>query len=128
MDGHTNPTGWELSADEVIAWVDALVDAAAARGMGVIHKNASDLVDDLEPNMAALLLESCVQDRFCEEAAAPFLDRGKPVLDAEYPERWQEAGQPFVLADVCAEAEAAGVSTLIKTLDLNAQSIVCAAR
>lgn len=128
MDGHTNETGLELSVMEARSWVASLVAAANDRGMGVIHKNASDLVVDLEPSMDALLLESCVLDSFCEEAATPFLDAGKPVMNAEYPERWRAEGRGFKLDDVCAESERVGVSTLIKMLALDERSIVCPAR
>ena len=128
MDGHTNDTGLDLSAQEVRAWVVSLIASAADRGLEVIHKNATDLVFDLEPSVAALLLESCVLDGFCGEAALPFIESGKPVMNAEYPERWRTEGRQFDLDEVCAESESAGVSTLVKMLDLDERSIVCAAR
>ncbi len=128
MDGYSNDTGLDLTDQEARAWIASLIASAADRGLGVIHKNASELVTDLQPSMDALLLESCVLDDFCEEAALPFLDAGKPVMNAEYPEAWSDQGRRFVLDDVCARSEQAGVSTLIKTLDLDARSIVCAAR
>lgn len=128
MDGHTNDTGFDLTATDVRSWVASLVAAAADRDLGVIHKNAPDLVADLEPSTDALLLESCVLDGLCEQAAAPFLEAGKPVFNVEYPELWRAQGSRFRLDDVCAEAEASGANTLIKDLDLDARSIVCAAR
>lgn len=127
MDGHTNETGLDLTAQEVRTWVASLIALAVDRGLGVIHKNASDLTFDLEPSVEALLLESCVLDGFCGEAALPFIESGKPVMNAEYPGRWRSEGRRFNVEDVCAESESAGVSTLVKTLDLDDRSIVCAA-
>lgn len=109
------------SADEgdLRAYIEALVAHIDARGLGAIHKNATQLVD-LEPQMSALLLEDCVLWDFCEDAA-PYLAAGKPVWNVEYPAGWQAEGRDFDLDRACG----GGVSTLIKRLSLDADTIVC---
>ncbi len=115
--------GFDTSPAEVVAYVEALLDATEQRGLGAIHKNATDLME-LEPRFEVLLLEDCVLWDFCDEAQ-PYLDAGKPVFNAEYPESWDDEGEDFELESVC---ESAGeVSTLIKKLELDASSVVCAA-
>jgi len=80
--------------DDIQTTVRMLVDAANARGLGTIHKNAVSLAATLEAVMAALLLEDCVLYDFCG-GAAPFVMAEKPVFDAEYPERFTEEGEGF---------------------------------
>ncbi len=53
--------------------------------------------------------------------AAPYLAAGKPVWNVEYPAGWQAEGRDFDLDQACG----GGVSTLIKRLSLNADTIVC---
>jgi len=127
MDAYTNDTGLTLTEQDTRAYIATLVGEANDRGLGVIHKNAEGLIDDLEPSMAALLLESCVLDDFCA-AGAPFLEAGKPVLNAEYPARWAEAGRRVDVEEICTIADAAGANTILKRPDLDDRSIVCAAQ
>jgi len=116
-------SGFNTSQADVEEYVEALLQATNDRGMGGIHKNATNLVH-LEPGFDALLLESCVLWDFCGEAQ-PYLDSGKPVWNAEYPESWDEQGEDFDLETVCSAG--AAVSTLIKTWDLDTNTVVCAA-
>ena len=126
MDGYDNETGLSLSADDVETYVRDLIDAARDRGLSPIHKGSTGLIEALEPEMDALLLEDCALYGFCD-AAAPFVEAGKPVWDAEYPESWRDEGT-FDLEEACSRGEAAGASVLIKRLDLTDATIVCAAR
>ncbi|MCO4768559.1 MAG: endo alpha-1,4 polygalactosaminidase [Deltaproteobacteria bacterium] len=127
MDAYANPTGLGITEQDARAYAAALVSEAQDRGLSVIHKNAVELVDDLEPSMEALLLESCVLHEECDRGAA-FLPSGKPVFNVEYPSEWQDAGRSVDIDDICAQSEAAGANTVIKTLELDDRSIVCAAR
>ncbi len=126
MDAYDNDTGLGVTQVEEIAYVRALVTAIQDRGMGAIHKGATDLVPDLEEHMEALLLEDCVLYNHCE-AGGPYLISGKPLWNAEYPEAWQDEGRDFALDSVCAAAEASGTSTIIKELSLTERTIVCEA-
>jgi endo-alpha-1,4-polygalactosaminidase (GH114 family) len=126
MDGFETETGFDLSEDDELAYVRAVQAAAADRGLGVLHKNAGSLAPDLADEFDAMLLEDCTLGDFCEESG-PYLDAGKPAFSAEYPERWFEEARAFDLEGVCEEAESAGVSTLVKKLDLTEETIVCAA-
>lgn len=121
-DGDT--AGFDFGQAEVREYVGALLDATEARGMGAIHKNATHLID-LEPRFDALLLEDCVLWSFCAEAE-PYVSAGKPVFNAEYPQSWRDEGEEFDLDRVCRDH--GGVSTLVKRLSLDADTIVCAAQ
>jgi hypothetical protein len=123
MDIRGTNTGFDTSAAEVREYMHALLDATEDRGMGAIHKNATHL-SDLEPRFEAMLLEDCVLWDFCEEAQ-PYLDAGKLVFNAEYPQSWRDEGRDFDIERAC---RASGdVSTLIKRLDLDEKTVVCAA-
>ncbi len=126
MDTYLVASAFGFTQQDARAYVAALAGEARDRGLGVVHKNALELVGDLEPTMDVLLLESCVLHDECE-AGEPFLREGKPVLDVEYPSLWQDAGGLNV-DDVCEVAEAAGANTIFKTLEVDNRSVVCAAR
>jgi endo-alpha-1,4-polygalactosaminidase (GH114 family) len=127
MDGYANETGFSPDVQASRTFVAALVSEAQDQGLGVIHKNAEELIEDLEPSMDALLLESCVQYDFCAAGEA-FLRSGKPVFNAEYPAFWRDEGRSVDVDAICLDSEAAGVNTLLKRPDLDDRSIVCAAR
>jgi hypothetical protein len=127
MDGFDNETGFAITRAEELAYVRAIAAAARDRGLRVIHKVAVDLVPDLVGDLDAILLEDCVLYDQCA-AAAPYAAAGKPVWNVEYPEAWRDEGRDFALDDVCAAAGAAGTNTLIKRLDLDADTIACLLR
>ena len=126
MDTYLTAGAFDFTQQDARAYVAALAGEARDRGLGVLHKNALELVEDLAPTMDVLLLESCVFHDECE-AGEPFLREGKPVLDVEYPALWQDAGGLDV-DGVCEDAEAAGANVVFKTLEVDDRSIVCAAR
>jgi endo-alpha-1,4-polygalactosaminidase (GH114 family) len=126
MDAFETDTGFEIDPVQEERYVRAIARAAAARGMGVIQKNATSLSSALVADFALLLLEDCVLSGTCSDAQ-PYVEAGKPVFTAEYPQNWEAAGRSFDLRAVCSAALRAGTSPLIKTLDLTAQTIVCSA-
>jgi hypothetical protein len=124
MDAFEATTGFDITRADQRTYVEALVAASNARGLGTIHKNATGLATALVPLMDALLLEGCVLYDFCEEAA-PYLSAGKPVMNAEYPEEFPEEGVSFDASAVCTASAEAGVNTLLKELSLNAETERC---
>ncbi len=127
MDVYEYPAGFAITEQEARTYVAALVSEAQQRGLGVLHKDAEALIDDLEPSMDGLLLEGCVLDGVCGEGQ-PFLVSGKPVFDVEYPEDWRAAGRDVDVDAICEEGEAAGANVILKTRALDTRTIVCAAR
>ncbi|MBU1432115.1 endo alpha-1,4 polygalactosaminidase [Myxococcota bacterium] len=127
MDGYDNETGFEISEEDEITYLTALAQAARDRGLAPIHKGASGLAEALEPHFDAILLEDCLLYDFCQDAQ-PYVEAGKPVWDVEYPEAYADAGRALDLDAVCNRSAALSVSTLIKRLDLNTDTIVCEAR
>ena len=116
VDGHTNDSGFPLTASDLLAFNRNLANEAHRRGLAVALKNdgdqARELVDyyDLELNEECFEYEECGQLR-------PFVNRGKPVLNVEYADSLAEAN---VLAEsVCPRARAVGLRTLILPHDLD---------
>lgn len=126
IDAYDNETGFAVSAEEQVAYVAALADAAVAAGLAPILKNGTDLPfeDSTRVQFGAVLLEACALYDFCEDAA-PYAAAGVPVFNAEYPDEWTcDEGRAESAADICADAPD---GTLLKNWDLDARSVVCAA-
>jgi hypothetical protein len=110
VDGHTNDTGFPLTALDLLAFNRNLANEAHRRGLAVALKNAGGqarrLVDyyDLELNEECFFYEECNQLR-------PFLAHAKPVLNVEYADSLEAANR--LAASVCPRARAAGLRTLL---------------
>ena len=118
IDGYDNETGFNIRKRHAVRYAKALAKKATKVGLVPVHKNATDLVNKLEPYYGALLLEDCALYDFCGDAAR-YRSAGKPVFDAEYPEGWDDEGKAFDLASVCAVTNAADISLIVKNLDLD---------
>lgn len=116
VDGHTNDTGFPLTAADQLDFNRFLAAAAHARGLSIGLKNDLDQAAALEPFFDWALVESCWQYDECD-LLAPFLRAGKAVFGTEYP--------PATAADVCPRANAANHDTLLKARDLDAARTAC---
>ena len=119
LGGHDNETGFALTEDDTIRYAIWLAEAARARGLSPGMKNAPELIPALEPFFDWLLFESCVRYDFCD-AAQPFLDAGKLVLDAEYVE------EGMTRERMCEVAPPLGIHAILKTYDLDTWGEDCA--
>ncbi|MGF1627577.1 MAG: endo alpha-1,4 polygalactosaminidase [Alphaproteobacteria bacterium] len=124
IDGYGTDTGFEIGAENQIAFIKALAEAAKRAGLAPILKNAPEFAAVLEPWFAAHLMEDCVLYDFCD-ASAPFAAAQKPALNAEYPESWAEEGRPFDLDLVCADGRHGDVAMLVKPLELTMEATAC---
>ncbi len=122
VDAFDNDTGFDISRAQQVAYLRALAAATHARGMGAILKNVPDLTAELAPEFDLLLLEDCVLNGTCA-SATPFLAAGKPALNAEYPENYDD--EPFDAAAICGEVAAAGISGILKRATLDGHNIPC---
>lgn len=114
--GYDDDTGFDLDRDDQLAFDRALADAAHARGLLVALKNGPDLVEDLVGSFDLAVTEQCHEYDECE-AYLPFVEQGKPVLDAEYASAWVDDEE--ARAKMCAESARLGIATLVLPLDLD---------
>jgi len=113
VDGYTNDTGFDLTADDQLDFNRFVADAARQRDMLVGLKNSGDQVLDLVGHFDFAVNEQCHEFDECDQFG-PFVEQGKPVFNAEYREDF--------VADpdrVCESARAHGLRTLILPLDLD---------
>ena len=121
VDGFTNETGFDLSAEDELRFIRWLADEAHARGLSIGLKNADELVDDLVDDLDWALTEDCYADDWCEELE-PFVRADKPVFMAEYTDRLST--EEFH-DDACARADDLGFSAILKDRDLDAERVAC---
>ncbi|MGB7880529.1 MAG: endo alpha-1,4 polygalactosaminidase [Ilumatobacteraceae bacterium] len=113
VDGYTNNTGFDLTGDDQLAFNRFLADEAADRGLLIGLKNDLDQIADLVDVFDFAVNEQCHEFDECEVYAA-FVDRAKPVFNAEYAGRFVDDPD-----SVCARSIALGLRTLLLPLDLD---------
>ena len=111
--GYDDETGFDFGRDDQASYNRALAEAAHARGLAIGLKNALELIEELEPQFDFAVNEQCWEYDECD-VLQPFIDAGKPVFNAEYTDRFVERPD-----EVCAQAVAFGMRTLILPLDLD---------
>ena len=113
VDGYVNDTGFDLTADDQLNFNRALAAAAAERGLLIGLKNDIDQIPDLVDHFDFAVNEQCHEYDECE-AYAPFVDRDKPVFNAEYADRFVDDPDT-----VCPRSLELGLRTLLLPLDLD---------
>lgn len=111
--GYDDDNGFGFALDDQIDFNRFLADAAQERGLLIGLKNALSQIPDLVDHYDFAVNEQCHEYEECE-VYRPFLAAGKPVLNAEYAERFVDDPD-----SLCTEALAAGTRTLILPLDLD---------
>ena len=122
VDGYLNETGFDLTEADQIAFNRWLATEAHARGLSVGLKNCPEIADQLEPYFNWALSEECSAYEECD-SFAPFITANKAVFHVEYVD--DTADGPALLAQVCADPDRAGFSTLVKLWDLDAWRLAC---
>jgi hypothetical protein len=117
VDAYQNSSGFPLTELDQLAFNRFLSAQAHARSLGIALKNDVDQIAALEPDFDFALNEECLRFSECE-TLGPFLAAGKAVLHVEYPNGSQGP-------DLCGAASAAGFSTLLKNLSLDAWRYEC---
>jgi hypothetical protein len=116
VDGHTNDTGFPLTASDLLAFNRNLANEAHRRGLAIALKNAGGQARELVDYFDLELNEECFEYEECGELR-PFTRRAKAVLNVEYADDLAEAEQ--LAESVCPRARAAGLRTLILPHDLD---------
>jgi hypothetical protein len=111
-----NDTGFAISATDQLAFNRHLANEAHRRGLSIALKNDGDQVAALVAYFDFELNEECHQYEECEQLDV-FIQRGKPVLNAEYTRDAASAQQ--VATTVCPAANQRQFSTLILSDELD---------
>ena len=114
VDAFANDSGFELTADDQLAYLMALSAAARDRDLSPGLKNALALGPEVVDDFDWALIEQCFQYDECDQAA-PFVDRDKTVFVVEY---------EVDPADVC-DRVVDGLSVVFKDLDLGPELMMC---
>ncbi len=116
LDGYDNDNGLSLTAGDALDYARFLAGEAHARGLIVAQKNVWDLAADLVSDFDLAVSESCFAQSACD-SWAPYLEAGKPVLNAEYAQQWAEDAE--ARADLCARSARQGLLTLVLPTELD---------
>jgi hypothetical protein len=117
MDGYTNDTGFNLSADDQLIYNKFIANEARKRGLSVGLKNDLNQIQELEPFFDFSLNEQCHQYGECD-SMQPFIDAGKPVLIAEYAQEYVDNSNGE-RDKMCADSRALQFRTLVLPIALD---------
>jgi hypothetical protein len=116
VDLHEQDSGFSLLDTDNLAWCRMLANEAHRQGLFAILKNNPGQVPALVDYFDLALNEQCHETGECS-AYQPFVQAGKPVLNAEYA---ASGGEALALGDqICPESEALGLNTLILPMELD---------
>lgn len=118
MDVYSNDTGFALTREDAVHYVNLLTATAHMMGLEIGQKNVPKLTADLVGQMDFIITESCYQDRWCN-VVLPYIKTGKPVFNAEY------SDTPINWANACKYAKKSGISMILKDRDLTADLQTC---
>jgi len=116
VTGFTNDTGFDLTADDQLAFNRFIANEAHTRDLSVGLKNDLEQVNDLLAYFDFQVNEQCHEFDECD-TLLPFIDAAKPVFNAEYLQDFVD--NPQARADVCADAQDLNLRTLILPVDLD---------
>ncbi len=117
VDGYTNDTGFPLTANDQLAFNRFLAREAHQRGLAIGLKNDLDQVTALQPFFEFAVNEQCHEFDECD-LLTPFIDAGKPVLNAEYRADYVN-DRHGARQTLCSDANQRQFSTLVLPLDLD---------
>jgi endo-alpha-1,4-polygalactosaminidase (GH114 family) len=120
VDARSNNPGFALSAADQRGFVTRLSDAAHARGLAFGLKNALEDLESLQEAADFAVNEECFAYDECDRLT-PLIAAGKAVFQIEY----ASGALASRAAEVCSEANALGLDTIIKRLDLDAARHAC---
>src|SRR5262249_46355624 len=83
IEAFSNSSGFPITASEQLAYNLWIAGRVHGLGMAVLQKNDAEQAQALEPTFDGVLTEQCNQYAECGEYS-PYLENGKPVIDAEY--------------------------------------------
>ena len=82
-----NNTGFDLTADNQLAYNRYMANAAREKGLSVALKNDLEQIADLVNYFDFAVNEECFEHEECDELA-PFIDAGRAVFNIEYADKY----------------------------------------
>jgi hypothetical protein len=116
VDGYSNTTGFDLTAQDQLTYNQALADAAHTRGLAIGLKNDLDQINELVDSFDFAVNEQCNQYDECD-LLSPFIEAGKPVFNAEYADLYVD--DETERNQLCQSMNDSGIRTLVLPLDLD---------
>lgn len=116
VDGHTQASGFALSASDQLAYNRWLANRAHERGLAVALKNDLEQVAALVEYFDLEVNEQCWEYEECD-LLQPFVAAGKPALVVEYP--GDPAAAEALAGMLCPDALAAELRTIMLPLELD---------
>jgi endo-alpha-1,4-polygalactosaminidase (GH114 family) len=122
-----NKTGLNITAEDEIAFIAYMANAAHQRGLTMAHKSNVEQVPAILSYVDFAVVEECFAYKECTRADPntdgqygydDFVKAGKPVFEVEY-----KTYDPT--NNVCAKANALGFSTLYKHVVLDSYRVAC---
>lgn len=119
VQGYLEDTGFDLDAEDQLAYNRFIANQARSRGLGVALKNSLEQVEELVDYFDFSINEQCFQYNECDYLM-PFIQAGKPVLHAEYPAHNDDLSlDDQSVARFCEAAQQRQFSTLILPVNLD---------
>ncbi len=118
MDSYTNNTGFNLSADNQLAYNKFIANEARKRGLSVGLKNDLSQIVELEPYFDFAINEQCNIYNECDKLT-PFIEANKPIFNIEYHKKYIENNNNE-RDNLCSDTKALKIQTLILPLLLDA--------
>jgi hypothetical protein len=113
VDGYTNDSGFDFTANDQLGFNRFIAAAAHERALVVGLKNDLDQVPALVEAFDFSVDEQCFEYGECD-LLQPFLEAGKPVFNAEYDDSLRDDHTAL-----CAESRRRGMHTLILPIALD---------
>lgn len=116
MDGYTNNSGFNLTSADQLAFNKLIANEAHNRNLSVGLKNDVDQITELVDYYDFAVNEQCFEYGECSYLQ-PFIEQGKPVLNAEYLNKYvNDETERNIL---CEGASNLQLATLVLPLDLD---------
>lgn len=116
VDGFANDSGFDLTAADQLAFNRWIANEAHQRGLSVGLKNDLDQISALVEYFDFAVNEQCHEYSECG-LLQPFVDAGKPVLNAEYASQFSNSAS--ARNSLCNDAQSRDFRTLVLPLDLD---------
>ncbi len=116
IDGYINDTGFELTYEDQLEYNKFLAQEAHLRGLSIGLKNDLMQINDLVDYFDFAINEQCHEFNECEFLTS-FIQKGKPVFNAEYAQIYVIDEQER--AKLCQKAKEENFRTLILPKDLD---------
>ena len=117
MDGYDNDSGFALSYDDQLAYNRFIANEAHKRELSIGLKNDLNQINDLIAYYDFSVNEQCHVFSECDYLT-PFIDTGKPVLNAEYAQEYVD-NTNGERDSMCSDARNRQFKTLVLPLELD---------